>query len=115
MSDDDRRPQWPTDITKGAAAEWRRERDAKGGQAPESEAQQQADREAHARALWRDARTPELRAHLRLIYPHLSERERPARANIPYPDGFHSWPLDKRTAWRAEANKLTAAQKERRP
>jgi hypothetical protein len=27
--------------------------------------------DAHARALWRDARTPELRAHLTKLYPHL--------------------------------------------
>ena len=30
-----------------------------------------AKREANARALWRDARTPELRAHLRRLYPDL--------------------------------------------
>jgi hypothetical protein len=30
---------------------------------------ERAARDARARALWRDARTPELRAHLRLIYP----------------------------------------------
>jgi hypothetical protein len=29
--------------------------------------------EAKARTLWKDARTPELRAHLRLIYPNLFE------------------------------------------
>lgn len=32
-----------------------------------------AKREADARALWREARTPELRAHLRLLHPDLFE------------------------------------------
>lgn len=71
-----------------------------------------AKREAHARALWRDAKTPELRAHLRLIYPDLFE-DTPApplgrRSLVPpgpdYPDGFHDWPLEKRNGWYAAFN-----------
>lgn len=68
-----------------------------------------ARREAHARALWRDAKTPELRAHLRLIYPNLFEdasappprRPRPVPPGPDYPDGFHDWPLEKRNGWYA--------------
>jgi hypothetical protein len=70
-----------------------------------------AEREARARALWRDAKTPELRAHLRLIYPHLIEDapDPPARTRaVPpgpdYPAGFHDWPLEKRNGWWAAFN-----------
>jgi hypothetical protein len=38
---------------------------------------ERAARHARARALWRDARTPELRAHLRLIYPFLKNEPNP--------------------------------------
>ncbi len=77
-----------------------------------------AKRGAHARALWRNAETPELRAHLRLVYPDLFKdapsfdglrtprREQPARTNIRYPEGFHSWPLEQRSLWWAEATRL---------
>ncbi len=86
--------------------------------------QDKAKREARARALWRDAQTPELRAHLRKLLPDLFAQtpdpplrlKRAARTNLAYPPGFHNWPLDKRNEWWAEANRLcTAAQKERRP
>ena len=107
---DDRGPQWPTDITKGAAAEWRRERDARG---------KPPDRDDHARALWRDARTPELRAHLRKIYPHLfgdqPRRQESACVDIRRPDRFDSWPSAKQNAWWDEAIRLMAAQEGGRP
>ena len=71
-----------------------------------------AKREAHARAMWRDAKTPELRAHLRLIYPDLFEhapsppprRPRSVPPGPAYPDGFHAWPLEKRNGWHAAFN-----------
>ena len=67
-------------------------------------------RVAHARALWRDAKTPELPAHLRLIYPGLfanapeppPRRERAIPHGPDYPEGFHNWPLGKRNGWYAE-------------
>ena len=73
----------------------------------------QAKRETHAQAMWRDARTPELRAHLRLIYPHLfehapvppSRRPREVAPGPDYPPGFHSWPLEKRNGWYAAFNR----------
>ncbi len=104
----------PTNITNGAAAGWRRERSGKPND----------DREAHARALWQNAQTPELRAHLRKIYPDLfahtpDPKPRPAPApapvNIPYPEGFHRWPLEQRNEWWVHAYRLYAeAQKGRR-
>jgi hypothetical protein len=68
--------------------------------------------ETHARALWRDAWTPELRAHLRLIYPALfkdapapSPRRSCTVARGPdYPNGFHDWSLEKRNGWYAAFN-----------
>jgi hypothetical protein len=89
----------------------------------EAERRGKAKRDAYASALWRDAQTPELRALLRKQYPHLfaeapdpkSRCEWPARTNLTYPRGFHSWPLDKRNEWWAAANRLhTEAQKARR-
>jgi hypothetical protein len=71
-----------------------------------------AKREAIARALWRNAETRELRAHLRLIYPDLFKdiRDPPPRRwpIVPpgpdYPPGFHDWPLEQRKGWYAEFN-----------
>jgi len=109
----------PTNITHGSALEWRREREAAdGGRAKPT------DREAEARTIWQNARTPELRAHLRRLHPDLFAQApdpKPRRApesatiSIPYPEGFHCWPLDKKNEWWAEAYKLyAAAQKWRR-
>jgi hypothetical protein len=67
------------DLTAHAAREWRAERERQPSPKP--------DREAYARALWRDAQTADLRAHLRKLYPRLFAHEpdpprgeRPARA-----------------------------------
>jgi hypothetical protein len=90
----------------------------------ESERRGEAKRETQARGLWRDAKTPELRALLRQLYPHLfaNQPEGPPRCewpvgtNLAYPAGFHDWPLDRRNEWWAAANRLYAeAQKARRP
>ena len=70
----------------------------------------QAKREAHARALWRDARTPELRAHLRQLYGDLFRDisdpppPRPVPPGPDYPPGLHDWPLEKRNGWYAAFN-----------
>lgn len=68
-------------------------------------------REAHARALWRDARTPELRAHLRQLYGADLFRgisdpppPRPIPPGPDYPPGFGHWPLEKRNGWWAAFN-----------
>ena len=106
-------------LTAKKAFEWRKERAERG----EAVAWGEPEREAHARALWRDAKTRELRARLRLIHPRLFANEpapRPPRGReilrgSNYPQGFHGWPLKQRNAWWAEAYRLyAAAQKERR-
>jgi hypothetical protein len=70
---------------------------------------------ARARDIWREAQTPELRAHLRKLYPHLFANEPdpkpprdkwPAPTNLTYPPGFHQWPLAKRNEWWAAANQF---------
>jgi hypothetical protein len=88
----------PTNITNGTAAEWRREREAaECGQA------KPFDRKAHARELWRNAKTYELRAHLRKIYPGLFAPRREAMLGPePEPDvpqGFSDWTLAQQEAW----------------
>lgn len=96
-------------LTASAAKAWRDERDrADGGKPPPH------DREAHARALWRTAQTPELRAHLRKVYPDLFAEPKPrptVEPNIDVPQGFFEWTVAQQDAWLEAHNRYTEARR----
>ncbi len=98
----DRSSSLPSEWSK-SAAEWREERDRASPLAPFPD-----DVDA-----WKEAERRGIEARKRAV-PKPRSAPPPAPVSIPYPRGFHYWPLDRRNEWWAEFNRLyTAAKKER--